>query len=68
MAPECLNKGQLTEKADIYAFGILVTEIVCGKNNGVFPQGSNLVLHNVRFTLTQALNNGVLSLMNFVSS
>jgi len=56
MAPECLNKGQLTEKADIYAFGILVIEIACGKNNGVFPQVSNSVLHNVRFTFTYTLN------------
>ncbi|KAL5064626.1 hypothetical protein RYX36_026363, partial [Vicia faba] len=47
MAPECLNKGELTEKADVYAFGVMVTEIVCGKKNSVFPQGSNSVLHCV---------------------
>ncbi|XP_050918837.1 cysteine-rich receptor-like protein kinase 1 [Lathyrus oleraceus] len=47
VAPECLNKGELTEKADVYAFGVMLTEIVCGKKNCVFPQGSNSILHCV---------------------
>jgi serine/threonine protein kinase len=33
MAPEYLVRGQLTEKADVYSFGVLVLEIVCGKKN-----------------------------------
>ncbi|KAL5725068.1 Cell division control protein 2 [Ranunculus cassubicifolius] len=33
MAPEYLAHGQLTEKADIYSFGVLVLEIVTGRQN-----------------------------------
>lgn len=48
MAPEYLVKGQLTEKADVYAFGVMVLEIVCGKKNSVFTTRSSSVLHSVR--------------------
>ncbi|XP_010551593.1 PREDICTED: cysteine-rich receptor-like protein kinase 2 [Tarenaya hassleriana] len=33
MAPEYLAHGQLTEKADVYSFGVLVLETVTGKQN-----------------------------------
>ncbi|KAG5628758.1 hypothetical protein H5410_000475 [Solanum commersonii] len=33
MAPEYLAHGQLTEKADVYSFGILLIEIVTGRQN-----------------------------------
>lgn len=33
MAPEYLAHGQLTEKADVYSFGILLLEIITGKQN-----------------------------------
>lgn len=33
MAPEYIVRGQLTEKADVFSFGVLVLEIVCGKKN-----------------------------------
>ncbi|WJX62014.1 Cell division control protein 2 [Trifolium repens] len=33
MAPEYLAHGQLTEKADVYSFGILLLEIVTGRQN-----------------------------------
>jgi serine/threonine protein kinase len=33
MAPEYIVHGQLTEKADIYSYGVLVLEIVTGRNN-----------------------------------
>ncbi|KAG5628760.1 hypothetical protein H5410_000477 [Solanum commersonii] len=33
MAPEYLARGQLTEKADVYSFGVLLLEIVTGKKN-----------------------------------
>ena len=31
MAPEYVVRGKLTEKADVYSFGVLVIEIVSGK-------------------------------------
>ncbi|KAF6166312.1 hypothetical protein GIB67_038172 [Kingdonia uniflora] len=47
MAPEYIVRGQLTEKADVYSFGVLVIEIVCGRRNNVFMQDSGSILHTV---------------------
>ncbi|KAH9720288.1 cysteine-rich receptor-like protein kinase 1 [Citrus sinensis] len=47
MAPEYLVRGQLTEKADVYAFGVLVIEVASGRRNSVFSEGSSSVLHTV---------------------
>ncbi|KDP31073.1 hypothetical protein JCGZ_11449 [Jatropha curcas] len=47
MAPEYLIRGQLTEKADVYGFGVLVLEIATGKKNSVYSQGSSSILHSV---------------------
>lgn len=33
MAPEYIIHGQLTEKADIYSYGVLVLEIMTGRKN-----------------------------------
>lgn len=33
MAPEYLAHGQLTEKADVYSFGVLIMEIITGRQN-----------------------------------
>ncbi|GLU11306.1 hypothetical protein SLE2022_280610 [Rubroshorea leprosula] len=33
MAPECIANGRLTEKVDVYSFGVLVLEIISGINN-----------------------------------
>ena len=32
MAPEYLVRGKLTEKVDVYSFGIVVMETVCGRS------------------------------------
>ncbi|KAJ9677785.1 hypothetical protein PVL29_022648 [Vitis rotundifolia] len=47
MAPEYLVRGQLSEKADVYAYGVLILEIVCGRKNCIFVQGSDSVLQTV---------------------
>lgn len=47
MAPEYLVRGQLTEKADVYAYGVLILEIVCGRKISVFTPGSDSVLQVV---------------------
>nr|XP_043616420.1 cysteine-rich receptor-like protein kinase 2 [Erigeron canadensis] len=59
MAPEYQSHGQLTEKADVYSFGVLLLELVTGKENSLvsitrkhFKQGTaaeifdpNLMMH-----------------------
>ncbi|KAK8653291.1 hypothetical protein V6N13_127299 [Hibiscus sabdariffa] len=47
MAPEYLVRGQLTEKADVYSFGVLILEIVCGKRNTTFSKDSASLLQTV---------------------
>ncbi|KAF8037113.1 hypothetical protein BT93_B0127 [Corymbia citriodora subsp. variegata] len=47
MAPEYLVRGQLTERADVYAFGVLVLEILSGRKNSVYTLGSSSVLQSV---------------------
>ena len=33
LAPEYAARGQLTRKADVYSFGVLLMEIVSGRSN-----------------------------------
>ncbi|KAK4781853.1 hypothetical protein SAY86_015955 [Trapa natans] len=33
LAPEYALRGQLTRKADVYSFGVLLLEIICGRSN-----------------------------------
>lgn len=33
MAPEYATLGYLTDKADVYSFGIVLLEIVCGRSS-----------------------------------
>ncbi|XP_059446876.1 cysteine-rich receptor-like protein kinase 3 [Corylus avellana] len=47
MAPEYVVRGKLTEKADVYSFGVLVIEVVCGKRNNAFSQDSHSILQRV---------------------
>ncbi|EYU44774.1 hypothetical protein ABFS82_08G009500 [Erythranthe guttata] len=47
MAPEYLVKGQLTEKADVYSFGVLVLEIVTGRKSNAFVEDSGSLLQTV---------------------
>ena len=58
MAPEYAMHGQFSTKSDIYSFGILVLEIVCGKKisskSNLFGDGD--LLTYVRYFLLD-LNN-----------
>ncbi|KAK8951950.1 putative LRR receptor-like serine/threonine-protein kinase [Platanthera zijinensis] len=45
LAPEYAMQGQLTKKADIYSFGVLVLEIVCAKSSSKpYWSGTNKLL------------------------
>ncbi|XVF50339.1 hypothetical protein PTKIN_Ptkin04bG0089100 [Pterospermum kingtungense] len=66
IAPEYLVRGQLTEKADVYAFGVLVLEIATGRKNSVFSEGSSSILYSVwkqykANNITQAIDCGLKS-------
>lgn len=38
MAPEYIVCGKLTKEADVYSFGVLAIEVICGaKNTDSFP-------------------------------
>ncbi|KAF3971177.1 hypothetical protein CMV_005199 [Castanea mollissima] len=43
MAPEYVVRGKLTEKADVYSFGVLILEVVCGKRNSSFSENSSVL-------------------------
>ncbi|KAL2547144.1 Cysteine-rich receptor-like protein kinase 3 [Forsythia ovata] len=47
MAPEYVVRGKLTEKADVYSFGVLVIEVVCGTKIYAFSQNSHSILQKV---------------------
>ena len=48
MSPEYINRGKLTDKADVFSFGILMIEVVTGRINHCQPE--NPVLHMVSFS------------------
>ncbi|KAL2944472.1 Cold-responsive protein kinase 1 [Bienertia sinuspersici] len=56
LAPEYALRGQLTRKADIYSFGVLLMEIVCGRcnRNRRLPPGHQHLLQRVLVALSQA--------------
>lgn len=56
MAPEYLVRGQLSEKTDVYAFGVLSLEISCGRKNNVFVHDLESVLHCVRIIFNVKAN------------
>ncbi|XP_026433853.1 cysteine-rich receptor-like protein kinase 3 [Papaver somniferum] len=47
MAPEYVVCGKLTEKADVYSFGLLVIEVVCGRRRNSFSEDSYSILQMV---------------------
>ncbi|XP_030449196.1 cysteine-rich receptor-like protein kinase 3 [Syzygium oleosum] len=47
MAPEYVVRGKLTEKADVYSYGVLMMELLCGKKNYNFSESSFSILQMV---------------------
>lgn len=49
LAPEYAVRGQVTKKSDIYSFGVLLLEIVCGRcnYNSRLPQGDQFLLETI---------------------
>ncbi|KAK1432748.1 hypothetical protein QVD17_09647 [Tagetes erecta] len=47
MAPEYIVRGQLTEKADVFSFGVVVLEIASGKRNNAFVEDTGSLLQTV---------------------
>lgn len=47
MAPEYVVRGKLSEKADVYSFGVFTIELITGRKNGHFFQDSTSILERV---------------------
>ncbi|KAL6216940.1 hypothetical protein ACLB2K_010158 [Fragaria x ananassa] len=43
MAPEYVMRGHFSVKSDVYSYGVLVLEIVCGQKNSSFRHEDNIV-------------------------
>ena len=42
MAPEYAINGQFSVKSDVFSFGVLLLEILCGQKNTSFCNGENV--------------------------
>ncbi|XP_059439326.1 cysteine-rich receptor-like protein kinase 44 isoform X2 [Corylus avellana] len=42
MAPEYAMRGYFSVKSDVFSFGVLVLEIICGQKNSSFTEGENV--------------------------
>ncbi|KAH7444156.1 hypothetical protein KP509_02G067400 [Ceratopteris richardii] len=66
VAPEIVHAGRVTEKADVYSFGVLAMEIACGRraidpSNMICSRLSDWVwLHHQRGSITEALDPAIL--------
>lgn len=48
MAPEYVVRGKLSEKADVYSFGVFAIEVITGRRNNHFYQDSTSILQKVK--------------------
>ncbi|KAL5793214.1 hypothetical protein ACOSP7_001808 [Xanthoceras sorbifolium] len=66
MAPEYIAKGRLTDKVDVYSFGVLVLEIVSGVQNNKFQSENsfetlvvNTWKHFQAYTVSEIIDNSM---------
>jgi len=55
MAPEYIKHGEFSVKSDVFSFGVIILEIVCGRRNTKIRDGDNIedlldTVSIVRFT------------------
>jgi len=57
LAPEYAIRGQLTKKADVYSFGVLLLEIVSGRchTDPSLPLDEQFLLEKVKINLNNGL-------------
>jgi len=41
MAPEYIKHGEFSIKSDVFSFGVIILEIVCGRRNTKIRDGDN---------------------------
>ncbi|KAF6166580.1 hypothetical protein GIB67_005442 [Kingdonia uniflora] len=56
MAPEYLETGSVTSKIDIYAFGVVLLELITGKNVIMVQDGKELLLSEAIITIMEGDN------------
>ena len=47
MAPEYALRGQLTEKANVFSFGVLVLEVISGRKNNNLATDMEFLIERV---------------------
>ncbi|XP_074305370.1 G-type lectin S-receptor-like serine/threonine-protein kinase At1g11300 [Silene latifolia] len=62
MSPEYAMEGRFSEKSDVFSFGVLLLEIVCGRRNNNYQDYESLNLLAYAWKLWT--NNGILSLID----
>ncbi|KAH9544888.1 hypothetical protein CY35_12G019600 [Sphagnum magellanicum] len=65
LAPEYATRGQLTEKIDVYSFGVLVLEIMSGRKNidpNLPPQ--DIYLLDIAWRLARKTKNSIMNLVD----
>ncbi|KAH9544893.1 hypothetical protein CY35_12G019700 [Sphagnum magellanicum] len=65
LAPEYATRGQLTEKIDVYSFGVLVLEIMSGRKNidpSLPPQ--DIYLLDIAWRLARRKGNSIMNLVD----
>lgn len=67
MAPEYLENGMISPKLDVYSFGILMLEILTGKEVSSLYEGVNTDLSDVLIPILR-VEDGKESLSNFIDS